>query len=67
MAKSNPAFCQYLHLGTTLGTTSSQDFMGFYGALRNIGRGLFPPDFQFELRLVGGGGLEPATSCLQIM
>ena len=51
-------------LGTTLGTTPSSDFMGFYGGLKNIGRVLFPPDFQFDLRLVGDGGLEPSTPCL---
>ena len=35
--------------------------MGLYGGLKNIGRVLFPPDFQFDLRLVGDGGLEPPT------
>ena len=61
---TSSAFNDQHPLGTTSGTTPSSDFMGFYGFLRNIGRVLFPPDFQFDLRLVGDGGLEPPTPCL---
>ena len=58
---------QQYSLGTTLGTTPSPDFMGFYGVLRNIGRVLFPPDFQFDLRLVELEGLEPPTFWFEVI
>jgi hypothetical protein len=52
---------------TTAVSARYHTLIRFHGVLKNIGRGLSPPDAQFIFSLVELEELEPSTSCLQIM